>query len=132
MSDDVYDDGTKGLDFTFTLYPLEGKKFTEGGIDHILDTFLEAVEQEGYTAGGGVGPPPPEENICQRCEGVGIVDPIPEERKCPRCEGSGEVDPDSMSKEEWDEIYAPVAQGIERSAPTGEAGSSNLPGGTKC
>ena len=131
MSDDAYDD-TRYMDFTFTMWPQEGKKFTEGGMERIFDGFIAAVEKEGMIAGGGYGPPPSEERICPRCEGVGIADPIPEERKCPTCEGSGEVDPDSMTKEEWNDLYAPVAQGTERSAPTGEAGSSNLPGGTKC
>lgn len=104
----------------------------EDAVERIADAFLEAVEAEGMFAAGGIGPPPPEDRICSKCEGIGIADPIPDERKCPTCDGSGEVDPDGMSKEEWNEVYAPVAQRTECSAPTGEVGSSNLPGGSKC
>ncbi len=105
MSDKGNYDDIEHMEFSFWIWPPDSKKFTEGGIDRVLDSFIDAVEKEGYTTGGGVSLPPSEERTCKRCDGVGIVDPVPEERKCPTCEGTGEVDPDSMSKEEWDEVY---------------------------
>ena len=118
-------------EFQFMISPHEGGDFDEDAIDRILDTFIDAVVKEGYSAGGGVGPPPPEDRICQWCDGDGVRGPIPEARKCPTCGGSGEVDPNSMSKEEWEETYgeAPVAQRKERSVPTREAAGSIPAGG---
>ena len=94
------------LSFDFILSPEdEDRDFDEGAIDRILDAFIDAVEKEGYCAGGGIGPPPPEERVCKKCEGIGIVDPIPEERKCPTCDGTGEIEVESMSLEEMLELY---------------------------
>ena len=87
------------------LFKEEGQHFDEEALDRILDAYIEAVEKEGYSTGGAFGPPPSRARVCERCEGIGEIEPIPEERKCPTCEGSGEVDPDSMSKEEWEELY---------------------------
>ena len=81
-------------EFSFMLRS-EGEEFDEDAIDRIMYTFIDAVEEEGYTSGGSICPPPPEERVCQRCEGAGQIEPIPEEKKCPTCDGSGEVDPDS-------------------------------------
>ncbi len=92
------------IEFNFMLDPGEDGS-NEEALDRILYLFVEAVEAEGWSCGGSVGPSPPEDRICQRCDGVGIADPIPDERKCPTCDGTGEVDPDSMTKEEWDELY---------------------------
>lgn len=96
-------------------------------MDRILEAFLDSVDAERYGACGSVSPPPPEDRICQWCEGVGIREKIREERKCPTCDGKGEVDPDGMPEEEWEELYgdqAPVAQRTERPAPTREAAGS--------
>lgn len=118
-------------EFMFMIQPRDGGDFDENAIDRILDAFIEAVEAEGYSAGGGIRPPVPEDKWCPRCEGIGIAPPIPEERKCPTCGGSGEVDPNSMSQEEWEETYgeAPVAQRKERPTPNREAAGSIPAGG---
>ena len=122
MPDETY------IDFNFSLDAGEG--YSEGALDRILDRFIEAVEEEGWCCGGVCGPATPvdEELECKRCGGVGIVNPIPEERKCPTCDGTGEVDPDAMSKEEFEELYAPVAQRTEQPPPKGQVEGSNPSG----
>jgi hypothetical protein len=117
------------VDFTFSLDPgTEG--YVEKALDRILDRFIAAVEEEGWSCGGACGPATPidEDMVCQRCDGVGVKSPIPEERKCPTCDGTGEVDPDAMSREEWEEVYGPdalVAQGTEQPPPKRQVEGSN-------
>ena len=117
------------IDFTFQLDTGEGD-FSEEGLDRILDRFIEAVEAEDWCLGGSCGPANAidEDKVCERCDGIGIADPIPEERKCPTCDGTGEVDPNSMSKEEFEELYAPVAQMEEQPPPKGQVAGSTPAG----
>ncbi len=125
MSDEKY------VDFTFALDPGTGG-YAEKALDRILDRFIEAVEEEGWSCGGACGPAKPidEDKVCERCDGIGVAEPIPEERKCPTCAGTGEVDPDGMSKEEMEELYgdAPVAQRTEQPPPKGQVEGSNPSG----
>ncbi len=96
------------MEFNFLLIKKnDGDFVVEDGdaIERVIDSFYEILAKEGWSAGGGVGPPPSEDRICESCGGIGIKDPIPEEKKCPTCDGSGEVDPNSMSKEEFEELY---------------------------
>ena len=117
------------IDFTFQLDTLEGD-FDEDALDRILDAFIEAVEAEDWCLGGSCGPAKEtdEDKVCDKCDGMGVAETVPEERKCKTCNGTGEVEPDAMSKEEWEETYAPVAQGTEQPPPKRQVEGSNPSG----
>lgn len=73
--DQTYPEGTQ-LSFLQCITIMEGsgtKQITFAAVDRILDAFIDAVDKEGLACGGGVSPINPNEQECQRCEGLGVL-----------------------------------------------------------
>ncbi len=108
----------------------DGTDWTEEEVDDLVEKLVYANMERGLMVGGGFRPLRNEEEYCNYCEGSGSKDFISEEERCETCGGSGrkhEEEPESNpeAEQEWNKIYAPIAQLEEHSPPKGKVEGSS-------
>lgn len=114
----------KEIYFNFVLYTEDETEISEDKLDHVIDSFLGCVGDSGFMAAGGAVSSSEVTDLDE--------DVINEDQICPKCNGAGFLDREEvtepLSKEDWDELYAPVAQGTEHHFPKVGVEGSNPSG----
>ena len=108
----------------------DGTDWTEEEVNDLVEKLVYTNMEHGLMVGGGIGPMKEREKECNYCEGSGIKDFIDEDERCETCGGSGrkeeeEPQPNPEAEQEWNKIYAPIAQVEEHSPPKGKVEGSS-------
>ncbi len=119
-------DNKQYLEINFFIEKMNDVDFAEEELDGFLDDFLVFIEDKGMVGGGCLGYMKDDDEYDDEGE------PIKVEDRCESCGGSGRKQESEEAKQskldEWNELYAPVAQLEEHSPPKGKVEGSSPSG----
>ena len=119
------EDNKKYMEMTFFIQKVDDRNYGEQELDDFLDDFLDFIEDKGMVGGGCL-------SYMKEDDEYDEDEPIKVEDRCDSCGGSGRKQESEEAKQskldEWNELYAPVAQLEEHSPPKGKVEGSSPSG----